>query len=112
MPRSPTAAGPLVLADSRAPATDRPELALLFVHLPSSPAERQPAARSDKEWVRACGCAFAVDRAETPSERLRRQNCGCSPPARPDELPPRGRRGPVLLPDASGGPEPVRAGLQ
>src|SRR5260370_20475205 len=90
MPHSPIAAEPLVLADSMAPATDRPELVLLAVHGSLSPAERQPAECPDRELVRVDGCAFAIDRAEAPSKPLRRQNCGCSPLAQPSALPPKG----------------------
>src|SRR5947209_2017616 len=112
MPHSPTAAGPLALADSMAPATDRAELVLLSVHGSWSPAERQPAECPDRELVRACGCAFVADRVETPSESPPPQNCGCSPLAQPSELPPREHRVPASLLGASDRPEIAGGGSQ
>src|SRR5437660_158109 len=110
MLHSPTGAEPLVLAHSMAVVIDRAWKALLALHLPSSPAEMQPAACPDRELGHADGCAFGADKAETPLEPPRQQNCECILLAQLAEPPRRGQRVPVFLPGASGKPELARAG--
>src|SRR5712672_3400737 len=112
MLHSPTGTEPLVLAHSMAVVIDRAWKALLALHLPSSPAEMQPAACPGRELGHASGCAFGAHKAEPALEFPRQQNCECILPAQLAEPPRRGYRELAFHHGASGKPGLARAGSQ
>src|SRR5882762_3715298 len=80
--------------------------------VPCSSAEKQPAAYRDRESARISRYAFAADRAEPPSQFLRPQSYGYSPPAPPDVWPRREHQVPELPAGTFGGPRLAGVGSQ
>src|SRR5260370_9955140 len=83
----PVTAEPPILAHLRGLEGPAPSPTLLLVDLACAAAEKPPPAHLDTGSTHSCAPAAAGDRKVPPSEILRPQSSGCSPPARPDELP-------------------------
>src|SRR5258708_6609301 len=112
MHRELATAGPLVLAHSRALAVAESWWTLLPGHVPYPLAERQQVGCPNRELAHSCALACVADTRALPPESLRPRNCGCNPPARPDEPPPRECRVPVSPHRTFGEPGLVGVGSQ